>query len=141
MQHTLGTTQKTGDVMKLWRARTKIETKEFMDEFAKHLQIVMDSCEGSRLFYMITSDMAKSELIIKVGSTLTVSELPPEIYKQLMDSEKEIRAREDGTPETKEVIVRTDSVFLDKDKKPLRHMSHTEKIQQLHDKELEKESG
>lgn len=83
--------------MRLLRNRTKAETKDFMDDFSKNLKIVLDTLEGTKkVFYQIENNIAQGTVTVRFGSTLGISDLPPEILTQLQESEKKLRAQEDG---------------------------------------------
>ena len=93
----LGTTENTTNIMRLLRNRTKAETKDFMDDFTKQLKIVLDTLEGTqKVFYQIESDIVKGTVTVRFGSILGINDLPPEILTQLQESEKKLRAQEDG---------------------------------------------
>lgn len=137
MQSSIGTTKETSTIMRLMRTRTKAETKEFMDDFSKHLKIVLDSLEGTqKVFWLIESDMIKHTVTIRLGATLGIDDLPSEVRQQLNESERQLRAKEDGDGKT--IIQRTDEVFQVEKQKPV-HLSHTEKIQQQYDEEVRKD--
>jgi hypothetical protein len=100
-QSSIGTTAEASNIMRLLRNRSKSETKEFMDDFTKHLKIVLDSLEGTqKVFWLIESDMAKHEIRVKLGATLGIDDLPFEVRKMVAESEAKLREKEDGkTPE------------------------------------------
>jgi len=134
----LGTTKETTRIMRLLRNRTKAETKDFMDDFTNHLKIVLDTLEGQqKVFWLIESDIAKQQVTIRLGSTLGISDLPPEVYKQFVESEKILRAQEDG--DGKSEVLRIDQTFLEGKNKPL-HITHCEAIKAQHDADVKRES-
>jgi hypothetical protein len=106
MQNTLGVTEETSNIMRLHRNRTKTETKDFMDDFTKHLKIVLDSLEGTqKVFWLVESSMENHTVTVRLGSTLGMGDLPPEVRKMVAESEEKLRAKEDG--DGSNVITRT----------------------------------
>ncbi len=93
----LGTTENTTNIMRLLRNKTKAETKDFLDDFTKQLKIVLDSLEGTqKVFYLIESDIIKSTVTVRLGSTLGINSIPEEVQKMVAESEEKLRAKEDG---------------------------------------------
>lgn len=118
-QSSLGTTEQTTNIMRLLRNRTKAETKDFMDDFTKHVKIVLDTLEGTqKVFYQIESDIVKGTATVRFGSILGINDLPPEILTQLQESEKKLRAQEDGDG-SQVVTVTLEGTIPPKPTKPL----------------------
>lgn len=93
----LGTTEDTTNIMRLLRNRTRAETKDFMDDFTKHVKIVLDSLEGTKkVFYQIEDDIIKGTVTVRFGSVLGINDLPMEVQKMVAESEEKLRAKEDG---------------------------------------------
>ena len=96
-QASLATTTKTTQVMKNFRNRSKVDTKQFLDELAEHLNRVQETVEGSqKIFFMIESDLLRKTVTITLSSTLAVNELPEEVHAQFVESERALRKAEDG---------------------------------------------
>jgi len=73
------------------------ESKEFQRELYQHIGRIIDSLEGTaRIFWKIDSDMGKSEITIRFGSTLSYGDLPQPVQKMIQESEAKLRAKEDG---------------------------------------------
>ena len=93
----LGTTEETTRIMRKLKVATKIETKEFMEEFTNHLKNVLDTLEGrQKVFYVVESDIAKSTVTVRLGSTLGLNDLPSELTEQIMKETREEIAKEHG---------------------------------------------
>ena len=126
----LGTTENTTNIMRLLRNKTKAETKEFMDDFTKQLKLVLDTLEGTqKVFYLIESDIAKSQVTVRLGSTLGINDLPKEIQKMVAESEEKLRAKEDGDG-SQVVTVTFEGTIPSKPSKPLEE--RIREIEQAH---------
>jgi transcriptional regulator of heat shock response len=110
-QSSIGTSPEASNIYRLLRAKTKSETKEFQDEFTKHLKRILDSLEGTqKIFWLIDSDMADHTITVKLGSSLGLGDLPPEILAQVQEYERKKRLEEDGPEPEKHELVQVTKV-------------------------------